>query len=68
MRKMIDRRVLCDRRMTSAAPEALPMFMNWGQIFSLLNEICWHGVAALQDLKLYATRVKDVKELSKMPI
>jgi len=36
---------------TLAAPKAIPMHLNWGQIFSLPDETRQHMVAALQCLE-----------------
>jgi len=43
---------------TVATLEAIPVCLNWGQIFSLPNETRQHMVATLQHPKIYAERVK----------
>jgi len=53
---------------TMAALEAMPMCLNWRQIFSLSNEMCQHMVIALQQLEIYAEKVKGVIEMSETPV
>ena len=43
-----------------ASLEAMPICLNWGQIFNLPNERCQHMVISLQHLEIYAERVKGV--------
>jgi len=40
-----------------AALEAIPMHLHWGKIFSLLDEMRQHMVAALKHLELFADKV-----------
>jgi len=53
---------------TLVALEAIPMHMNWGKIFSLLNKTAHHMGAAFQCPKLYVDGVKDVEEMFEVPI
>ena len=43
---------LCEINKTLAALEAIPVCLNWGQIFSLPNETCQHMLTALRHPKL----------------
>jgi len=52
---------------TVAALEAMPICLNWGQIFSLPNKTRQHVVIALQHPEIYAEKVKGVIEMSENP-
>jgi len=49
---------------TLVALKTIPMSLNWGKIFSLLDETRQHMVITLQCLELYADKVKHVREMS----
>jgi len=60
----------CSREMnkTVAALKALPICLNWGQIFSFPNETRQHMVIALQHSEIYAEKVKGAVEMSETPV
>jgi len=51
-----------------AALEAMLVCLNWGQIFSLPNEIHQHTVITLQHLEIYIERVKGAVEVAETPV
>ena len=52
-----------ERDKTVATLKAMPICLNWGQIFGLPNETHQHKVIALQHPEIYAERVKGVVEM-----
>jgi len=53
---------------TVTTPEAMPICLNWGQIFSLPSETRQHLVIALQHPKVYVEKVKGAAEISDTPL
>jgi len=49
---------------TVAALKAMPICLNWGNMFSLPNMAHQHMVVALQHQKIYANKVKGFVEMS----
>jgi len=52
---------------TLSALEAIPIHLNWGQIFSFSNQTRQHMVATLQHPEIYVDKVKGVAETSSVP-
>jgi len=50
------------------ALEAMPICLNWRQIFSLPNETRQHMVIAFQHPEIYGERVKSVVKMSETPV
>jgi len=48
--------------------EVLPARMGWGQIFYLLDQMCQHVVAILQQPEFYADKIKDVGGSTEGPV
>ena len=49
---------------TLATLQAILIRLNWGQMFSLFDEIHRHMVIALQNPEIYTDKVKGVEEMS----
>jgi len=48
---------------TMVALEAIPVHLNWGQIFRFPNKTCQYNIVVLQYLEIYANKVKSVDEM-----
>jgi len=44
---------------TLAGLQTIPMLLNWGQIFSLLDKVRHHMVVVLQHPKLFVDKIKS---------
>ena len=51
-----------------ATLKAMPIHLNWGHIFRFPNETRQHMAVALQQLEVYADRVKGVAEMSETSV